>query len=508
MNNLEEQNLVSKTLKTTFFDFVSLILTRGGSFVFTIILARLLLPELFGAYNLVLSIVLVFVAIADFGVNSAVLKYVSERYSLKKTKAKSYLIYLFKIKLILIIGIIFLILIMSHFFAISIFKKPILFYPLIFSTLYVLLTSFKDFFTSILFSLRKASKVPFMEISFQLSRIIFVVLAIHIFNFSFHVSGVILSLVASSFISIIIFFIIINKERKIFNSKTQPINKKGLFKYLKYSGIAGLTILIFGSVDTLMLGLFVGESFIGFYRVALSIVINLSSLFLFSRVLLPVFSNTNSQQFKRGFGKVFRYYLIFTIPLTIGLIVLSKYVIFVLFGQEYLPSSKILYFLSFITILFPLSSLYNSIFQARGQTKILAILTILALGINIFLNFIFIKLLMSRGTISILLGVAFATIFSRFINIHFLYKKAKKDFGLHMPKKTLLISFVSGGIMGFFLFLINIFLDMNLFFGILEIIFGAGIYFGLLYLFKEIKEEDILILNIIFTKFKQRIKNN
>ena len=62
----------------------------------------------------------------------------------------------------------------------------------------------------------------------------------------------------------------------------------------------------------------------------------------------------------------------------------------------------------------------------------------------------------------------------------------------YLPR-ILIASFVMGG----FLFIYNYFVDMNLFLGILEIIIAAGIYFGMLFLLKELTKEDIEVVKLI-----------
>ena len=47
-------------LKNSTYKFLNTAIAKGGSLIFTIIVARLLLPELFGLYSLALSTIIIF----------------------------------------------------------------------------------------------------------------------------------------------------------------------------------------------------------------------------------------------------------------------------------------------------------------------------------------------------------------------------------------------------------------------------------------------------------------
>ena len=78
-------------IKNSIYQFSTTLLAKIGAFFFTIIMARLLLPELFGLYSLALSTILFFVTFSDLGIGEALLRFVSKYLGKNKdTKAKSY----------------------------------------------------------------------------------------------------------------------------------------------------------------------------------------------------------------------------------------------------------------------------------------------------------------------------------------------------------------------------------------------------------------------------------
>ncbi|MCX8194473.1 MAG: flippase, partial [Candidatus Pacearchaeota archaeon] len=55
---MEKGSVTKQALKNSFYQFFLSVISRFGGLVFTIIVARLLFPDLFGLYNLALTIVL------------------------------------------------------------------------------------------------------------------------------------------------------------------------------------------------------------------------------------------------------------------------------------------------------------------------------------------------------------------------------------------------------------------------------------------------------------------
>jgi len=74
---MKKERLRQRVLKDSFWNISSNFLGKVGALIFTIILARFLLPEGFGIYSLAISIALIFMTFADLGVNQTMLRYVS-----------------------------------------------------------------------------------------------------------------------------------------------------------------------------------------------------------------------------------------------------------------------------------------------------------------------------------------------------------------------------------------------------------------------------------------------
>ena len=498
-----QQNFSKVAIKNSGYTFLFTLVLKLGGLIFTILIARLLLPELFGIYALALSLVVIFITFTNLGVNETFLRYVSDALGKKdKNKARAYLKYLLKIKTSLVIFVILIILLLSKFLSYNVYNKPLLFYPLLFSFLFIIAESFKNFIAQLFLATKNLKPFPLLELLHQTAKIFFSVLAISVLSSEFKVVGLFLALALAGFIHLFLFVLFLyKKDKSLFIGKKESINKKRVNKYLGFMGVASISLVFFGSIDTLMLGKFVESSYLGYYRVALSLIMTLVAVFSLSGVLLPMFTQIHEKRFERGFQKTFGYLMIIIIPSIVGILFIGKYLVLAVYGVNYILATSTLYVLSLLIITGPIIALYMTVFQSKEKTKILARSVLSALIINIILNYVLIKYLLQFSQEYAMIGVGISTVVSRVFLLGILIVSAKHQLNLNVKgigfKKPIFATII----MALSLLIFNSIVNMNLFFGILEIILGAGIYFGVLILIKEVTKEDFeLVKNLIRRK--------
>lgn len=489
------EGLSKIVFKNSIYSFASLFLLKFGGLILTILIARVLLPELFGIYSLALSIVSIATSFTDLGISNTFLRYLSETLGKNNKKARSFFKYLLKIKFSLILAVVFIILILSKFISYNIYDKPALFYPLIFSCLFIISESLKTFIGSIFQATKNLKSLPLFDFLHQLLKISLSLLAIFFIQSEFKISALFIAFAIAGFFHLFLLFIISFKRNKsIYIGDTGEIDKKRTWNYLTFMGLTSVALVLFSSIDTLILGKFVDANFIAYYRVALTLILTLASVFTLSGVFLPVFTQINNSRFQRGFQKTFRYLMMIAIPSVVGIIFIGKYLLLTIYGNEYLLATTSLYILSVLVLIDPLIGFYNAIFQAKEKTKLLAKSITWSLIMNIILNYTIIKILQSSGSLDVLIGVSIVTVFSRLLLLILFMLIAKKQFNLRVRgigwKKPLF----SVLIMGLFLFIYNTLIDINLFYGIIEVLSAAIIYFLVLFLIKGITNEDIVLI--------------
>jgi len=498
---LEKENLSKIAAKGSAYTFTSLMILKFGGLIFTIIIARMLLPELFGVYALVFSIVTIAMTFTDMGINTTAIRYISESLGKKnKKEVRSYTLFFIKRKIMLILIAVVALLVVSKYLSFSVYKNPLIYYPLLLSCLFMISESFREFF-GVFFAARKDLKPNiFFDTLFQTSKIIFSIIAILIFTTDFKISGLFLAFFLSSFVTLFIsFFVLLKKDREILIGETEKIDESKINSYWKYMALATLSLAFFGSIDTLMLGKFVSMEYLGYYRASLSLILTIAALFPLSTIFLPIFTQIGKKRFERGFKKTIRYLLIVSIPVTVGIIFLAKYMILLIYGADYLPATSSVYFLSILIITAPLISLYSTILESKERPKIVSNAVLISLIVNIVLNYIAIKVFISNP-IWVIAGVGFATALSRVILLGILVFYSRKGLGLKVKGIGLRKPILSTIVMGIFLVLFSRFVDINVFTGIIEVALGAGIYFGTMFLIGGLTKEDLGLLRSLIKK--------
>ena len=89
-NSIENQNLSKIAIKNSSYSLAGTLIYKFGGLIFTILIARLLLPELFGIYALVLSIVTILLTFTNLGINETSLRYISDALGKKDNKKANY----------------------------------------------------------------------------------------------------------------------------------------------------------------------------------------------------------------------------------------------------------------------------------------------------------------------------------------------------------------------------------------------------------------------------------
>jgi O-antigen/teichoic acid export membrane protein len=407
-------------IKNSLYQFSTNIVTKIGSLIFVIILARMLMPELFGLYSLALSTILIFVAFSELGISYTLIRFVSKEFG-KNKNPKPYVLYLAKLKLFLTFISISILIISAKFISENYYQKP-LFLALIAGSLYILFVAITGFLQAILIASSSFNGIFYREIVFQIVKLIMIPLLIlfslkNFFSNESILFFIILVLGFSYFISSI-FLLFFSKDKLKYLRENQKeisfLEKKKVNKFILPVSATVITAAFFGYIDIIMLGRFVPSEYIAYYRAALMLVLALIPLITFSAVLLPIFSKMKDKQLERGFKKSISITLLLSLILFLFISLFSSFMINLVYGNEYENSINILRFFSLLLISVPLASVYESYFTAKGKPTVVAKLLIVSAIFNIGLNFLAIFLLIDYGNLFVVYGVAGATIISRF----------------------------------------------------------------------------------------------
>jgi len=406
-------------IKNGIYSSATTIVEKFGAMIFIIILARILMPELFGLYSLALSTILLFVSLSGLGVSDTFIRFVSKALGKnKQSKAKSYVVYLAKIKAIILIITIIIFGISSKLIS-QIYNKPI-FFALLAGILYILIVGIIGFVQLFFNSTNNFKVLFYKQFFFQVLRIlivpILVLYSLKHFSSEVSIAVVILSLSFVWFLSLLFLMFFTKKITflKIKGKKIQKKEKKKINKFVFGLSILSLSGLFFGYLDIIMLGKFLSSIFIGYYQASYTLVSSFASMLFFSSVLLPIFSRIKGKQLERGFKKSLKITFYLSLTIFILIFTLAPIIIKIVYGVNYLDSINLLRILSCLLICLPLIFIYTSYFISIGKIKTITKALLVSVLINISLNYLFIVKLIDYGQIFAVFGVCIATIISKY----------------------------------------------------------------------------------------------
>ncbi len=414
IRNRDFSGNTGQAVKNSIFQISTTLVAKIGSLLFTIILARMLLPELFGLYSLALATIVLLSGFTDMGITTTLIRFLSKEFSKKKPNSKGYISYFFRTKLLLTTLTVLVLGLSSYFIANVYYQKPI-FYALLAGIFYTLANSFIGFFSAIPQAKNKFQVILFKEIIFQSLRLIIlplVILFTVVLVDELRIFWIILALALCY--SIGLTFLYFNKgisEGKKLNKK----QKQEVNKFILPLTATILSGIFFGYIDQIMLGRYVQAEFIGFYSAAFALIGSIGAIIGFAGALFPIFSRLKGKRLQLGLKKA----LFVTFPVAIlavlGTLIFAEFGVKLVYGQEYLAAVQILRLISFLLISASLTGVYSNYFIAKGRTAFIAKSLVITTLLNIVLNYFLITILLKQGQMLAVYGAAIATLISRYL---------------------------------------------------------------------------------------------
>lgn len=263
--------------------------------------------------------------------------------------------------------------------------------------------------------------------------------------------------------------------RKFVQFDFKNIKLKSHFKSASIFFFGEILSQLYSKVDILMLGLFCTASSIGYYvygnKIAVIIIFICTS---FASAFLPRLSyyyENDRNKFLNLVNLGIKVLLFLSIPLSVGLFLLSKDFVVLLYGEGFYSSTSVIRLLTPMIIIRALGDLlcYQCVLST-GYEKIRIPATIMAGITNILLNAILIPKFTHNGA-------AFASVIAEFVvnAIQFIYIKERLKFSISL--RSLLQAVITSVLMGIVVYICLSF-PLPLFSSIVMSIFsGSFVYF-------------------------------
>lgn len=444
-------------------------------FFYTVFLARFLRPDELGLYFIVITVMLVLSSIASLGISTGVVRYVAI-YNAKNDlgRVKGTIISGGIIGFIISFIIVIILFIVADPVSQVIFHKPDLAPYLKILSLTLPCESLMRTFLAATQGLKLMRYSSLTEnVAWVFLRVLFSLIIVVIHGAS--VQGFLFAYVLSSMICAIIAFYFANKHIPILSRQIKPIYDN--LTFFKFSIPMMISVFLFSlskQVDVLMLGIYISNSGVGIYSVALRTVFIAEFV---HQIFVPIFNPFVSEfshskeyiKISKLLKTITRWNIIVSLPIFLSMLLFPKFFL-ILFGSGFIEASKCLTILVAANIISSISILPNSMIYMMGRSDIVARNNLLYLLIIIGFNFLLITRYGIIGA-AVTAGIALITVGSiRIIEVYRLMKVTPFHQSLFKP--------IFGGIISVIcsLLISRLTIMDNFFYGILSVISFVTIY--------------------------------
>jgi O-antigen/teichoic acid export membrane protein len=238
-------------------------------------------------------------------------------------------------------------------------------------------------------------------------------------------------------------------------------------------GIASFAASILTWTDTIMIGIFIGTTAVGIYKLSVSISIAIGNfLATLNRVIFPVLSGKNRKTDIETMNNVIKYGSFIVIPASVGLALSSFGIVNVFLGVQYIEAAIPLIILSYLVFDSFIFGAFASFFAAKGDTKFIGQVTVLSAILNVLFNAILIPLV---GII----GAAIASVFTRVASLFLAIQKCQKE-RLLFDFSGMVKPFIGSIVMSLVLILLNPLFNLNSIFSLVAFVAIGGIVYLLI----------------------------
>jgi len=250
-------------------------------------------------------------------------------------------------------------------------------------------------------------------------------------------------------------------------------------------GLTTMFIMIYYYIDTVMLSLMKGSEVVGWYNAAYRL--TLLPLFItavFSSAIFPVmaqFSISSRNTLEFTYQKYFKYMILLSIPIGVGITLLSDRFIMLVFGGEYAPSIIALQILVWSSVFIFMNGVFGRLIESLNKQILGTKVAVIGAVLNVILNLLLIPqygyiaasatTVVTEFTIFVLLGV---------ISFRLGYSMSLRE-NAKYAGKAILASIAMGAFIWYFK-------SFNL---IILIALSALIYFVLIGVFRFFDKDDM-----------------
>jgi O-antigen/teichoic acid export membrane protein len=392
--------------------FVGLLISKVFTYIYRLIIARGMGPETYGIFSLCFAIISVVSALAIFGLPNAIERYVPYHIN-DKPKVKGIILFALQVGCISSIIAVVLLYLLSGTLA-QLFKNEAILEPLKVFTFSI----FPLFVITIYNSISKAfKKIEYQVYAYNIIYSIVNVSAAAIaIIFSFGIMGLAYGFLAATIAAAIALFILIERTKfTLFDKIIPTFIRKEIASFSWPLVLVGMFGLIIGYTDTILLGYFMNETFVGLYNSAiptanLLLVVPLSVISMLVPTTAELLSREKLNDVKHSYLITTEWIFLVNFPLFLIFLLFPQQILEVLFGSAYSTAGLSLTVLSLGFFIYSIAQPALKMMELTNKTKFLAVITASAAVLNVALNIILIPIFGINGA-AIASAVSFIGLF-------------------------------------------------------------------------------------------------
>lgn len=381
---LTKQNNTGKVARNTLYLTVSEIVLKIVGILWIIFLARAFSVATYGEYNFITAYIAIFSFLPDFGVGLIVIREIAR----DPKHAPEYIGNSFILNGILALVTFIVIAASGVVFGVSGSLYPLL----IISAITLLLSTLRSV---AIFYFDGTEKMQYSAILNTLNTILLVVCAVAGVVLGFGLYGIFVGMLVGTVISLGISWATVVS----FVKPQFIIDKKTILFYLKQGaplGLAAFAALIYTHIDVLILSKYLGNTAVGTYSAATPFAFAMIQLLNvpFMVAVYPALARVekeNGPRFVRGILKSLGVIMLWSVPTSIVISILSPVIIPLIFGSRYDNAIPILQVLIYFVPFAALSALLYKVLIILKKPRDYLIISLVGAVINFLLNILLIQ---------------------------------------------------------------------------------------------------------------------
>lgn len=479
---------VSVTKNTTYLT-LSYIGQKVLSFFYFVMVARMIGVEDLGKYTFALSFTTLFAVFVDLGLTQALI-----RESAKfKDKAKNYLSSVLGVKLAFSFLIYFVVVLVVNLMGYPEITRQLVYV----AGLLMVIDQFTLTFWGVF---RGHRNLKYEAISVVINQAIIVSVGVTVLLMKLPLIYLMLPFILGSSFSLI--FSVVSVWKVLGVKANFKVDKKVLFFLIKLAipfALIAIFSRVYGYIDSIMLSKIIGDKAVGWYSVAMKIPFALQFIpAALAAAIFPAFSHHflhNKDQLRITYERVLRFLIIIVMPISVGVAILAKPVILTLYGEGYSPSiiplQIMMLGLFFVFLNFPVGSLLNGCNKQVANTVLVGSTMVVNIILNVFLipTYSFVG-----ASIAFLISHSFLFIVGSILARQITSYDLKSFFMIII--KALTGALAMGGV---------IWLLRDRFHFVLLILFGALVYFVVMFLIRGLRKKDVQYFIDVFIRRKEGV---